>query len=54
MKLSNMDIQINNCTNIASAINGTGKSTVAKAIEYAAVHDENGKSFNIVCLYRYC
>lgn len=44
-----MDIQINNCNNIASnrlnikyAINGTGKSTVAKAIEYADAHDENG------------
>lgn len=51
-----MDIQIANCNNITSgsvsitenrlnikyAINGTGKSTVAKAIEYAAVHDETG------------
>ena len=51
-----MEIQIANCNNITSgavsitenrlnikyAINGTGKSTVAKAIEYAAKHDENG------------
>lgn len=51
-----MVIQIANCNNITSgtvsitenrlnvkyAINGTGKSTVAKAIEYASVHDENG------------
>lgn len=51
-----MEIQIANCNNITSgsvsitenrlnikyATNGTGKSTVAKAIEYAAAHDENG------------
>lgn len=51
-----MNISITNCNNIAHgtvaisenrlnikyAINGTGKSTIAKAIEYAANHDENG------------
>ena len=51
-----MNISITNCNNIAHgtvaisenrlnikyAINGTGKSTIAKAIEYAANYDENG------------
>jgi len=51
-----MIVRISNCNNISSgdvsieenrlnikyAINGTGKSTVAKAIEYAAAHDTNG------------
>lgn len=51
-----MNISITNCNNIAHgtvaitenrlnikyAINGTGKSTIAKAIEYAANHDEDG------------
>ena len=31
-----------NRLNIKYAINGTGKSTVAKAIEYAASHDDSG------------
>lgn len=51
-----MDIRIGNCNNITNgtisivegrlnvkyAINGTGKSTVAKAIECAAIHDDSG------------
>ena len=51
-----MDITITNCNNITSgtvvieenhlnikyAINGTGKSTFARGIEYAAKHDETG------------
>lgn len=51
-----MEVHISNCNNISSgtvsieenrlnikyAINGTGKSTVAKAIEYAVTHDVNG------------
>ena len=51
-----MNISIANCNNIEHgtvaieenrlnikyAINGTGKSTIAKAIEYAAHHDEDG------------
>lgn len=51
-----MDITITNCNNVTSgtvvieenhlnikyAINGTGKSTLAKGIEYAAKHDETG------------
>ena len=34
-----------NRLNIKYAINSTWKSTVAKAIEYAAVYHENGKFF---------